>query len=312
MSCGAMLHHLELALGSFGIDVTVHRLPNPADADHLAALELRPGRFRDSAAEEAAAIMRRRTDRRTFGKLPMPEQHLDQLVKCASERGAVLRAIDQEQHGEVMRALFRDAADIQEEDPAYQSELALWSGRAVSDDGIPNANLLGQTGRAWNGSRSFPIGQIEIPIGAAPDQADFLVLGTSSDDLLSQLRAGEALSAVLLRATELGLASCPLSQPLEVSTTRLRLRDEVLGGTASPHVVLRLEWPQWGMPLPITPRRAVDDFVEVMPPTRLHSERQKNQQHVAASQHRPLDFWLKLVDTLPRAGASAANETCSR
>jgi hypothetical protein len=32
--------------------------------------------------------------------------------------------------------------------------------------------------------------------------------------------------------------------------------------------------------------------------TRLHSERPKNEQHVAASPHRPLDFWLKLVDTL--------------
>jgi hypothetical protein len=178
-------------------------------------------------------MMRRRTDRRPYGNFPMPEQHLEQLVNCASERGAVLRAIDQEQYGEIMRALFRDAADIQEKDPAYQSELALWSGRAVGDDGIPNANLLGPTGRAWNGSRNFPVGQIEIPIGTAPDQADFLVLGTTSDDRLSQLRAGEALSAVLLRATELGLASCSLSQPLEVSTTRLRLRDEVLGGTAS-------------------------------------------------------------------------------
>ena len=167
-----MLHHLEVALSSFGVDVTVHRLPNPADPDHLAALELRPGRFRDSAVEDAAAIFRRRTDRRPFGNFPMPEQHLDQLVRCASERGAVLRAIDQEEHGEALRALLRDAADIQEEDPAYQSELALWAGRAVSDDGIPNANLLGQTGRAWNGSRNFPVGQIEIPIGAAPDQAD--------------------------------------------------------------------------------------------------------------------------------------------
>jgi hypothetical protein len=31
VSCGAMLHHLQVALGSFGIDVTIHRLPNPAD-----------------------------------------------------------------------------------------------------------------------------------------------------------------------------------------------------------------------------------------------------------------------------------------
>ena len=103
---------------------------------------------------------------------------------------------------------------------------------------------------------------------------------------------------MLLRATALGLASCPLSQPLEVTTTRLRLRDEVLGGTASPQVVLRFGWPQWGTPLPITPRRAIDDFVEVMPPTRRHSERPTDEQHLVASPHRPLDFWLKLVDTM--------------
>ena len=235
-----MLHHLEVALASLGVDVTVHRLPNPADPDHLAALELRPGRLRDSAIEDAAAMLRRRTDRRPFGHFPMPEQLLDQLVTCASERGAVLRPIDADEHGEVLRTLLQDAADIQDEDPAYQLELALWAGRAISDDGIPSASLLGPTDRAWNGSRNFPVGQIEIPIGAAPDQATFLVLGTTSDDRLSQLRAGEALSAVLLRATAMGLASCPLSQPLEVGSTRLRLRDEVLGGTVSPQLVLRL------------------------------------------------------------------------
>jgi nitroreductase len=297
MSCGAMLHHLEVALASLGVDVTVHRLPNPADPDHLAALELRPGRLDDSAIQEAAALLRRRTDRRPFANFPIPDQHLDRLIRCASDRGVVLRTIDPDVQGEALRALLRDAADIQEEDPAYQHELALWTGRAVNDDGIPEANLLGQTGRAWNGSRNFPHGQIEIPIGAAPDQATFLVLGTASDDRLSQLRAGEALSAVLLRATGMGLSSCPLTQPLEVAATRLRLREEILGGTASPQLVLRLGWPQSGLPLPITPRRPVEDVIKAMPPTRLHSERSPNERTTVRS-HRPLDFWLKLVDTL--------------
>ena len=262
VSCGAMLHHLEVALAGLGIDVTVHRLPNPADPDHLAALVMVPGRLRDSAIENAAAMLRRRTDRRPFGRFPMPEQLLDQLIKCASERGAVLRAIDPDEHGELLRTVLQDAAESQDKDPAYQMELALWAGREINDDGIPSASLLGSTGRAWNGSRSFPVGQIEIPIGAAPDEATFLVLGTSSDDRLSQLRAGEALSAVLLRATAMGMASCPLSQPLEVASTRLRLRDEVLDGTVSPQLMLRLGWAQWGTPRPITPRRAVADSSE--------------------------------------------------
>jgi hypothetical protein len=76
------------------------------------------------------------------------------------------------------------------------------------------------------------------------------------------------------------------------------LRDQILGGTVSPQVVLRLGWPPSGLPLPITPRRAVDDVLEAMPGARLHSDRATPEHNVAAWSHRPLDFWLKLVDTL--------------
>ena len=52
------------------------------------------------------------------------------------------------------------------------------------------------------------------------DAGSLILLSTSSDDDLSRLRAGEAMSAVLLEATSAGLATCPLSQPLEVLETR--------------------------------------------------------------------------------------------
>lgn len=81
------------------------------------------------------------------------------------------------------------------------------------------------------------------------------VIGTASDDTLSQLRAGEALSAVLLHATLLGLATCPLSQVLEVDDTRRVLRDDVLDGAISPQLVLRVGFPTAAGPLPATPRR---------------------------------------------------------
>ena len=89
------------------------------------------------------------------------------------------------------------------------------------------------------------------------------VLGTASDDALSRLRAGEALSAVLLTATAHGLASCPLSQPLEISSARIMLRDDVLGGTLSPQLVLRLGWAPAGPSLPATPRRSFADTATV-------------------------------------------------
>ena len=55
------------------------------------------------------------------------------------------------------------------------------------------------------------------------------------------------------------LASCPLSQPLEIGSTRRLLRDRVLDGTLSPQLVLRLGWPPVGPPLPVTPRRAYQE-----------------------------------------------------
>ena len=74
---------------------------------------------------------------------------------------------------------------------------------------------------------------------------------------------GRKLSAVLLTATTLGLAACPLSQPLEIGATRRTLRDDVLAGTLCPQIVLRLGWSPVGPPLPATPRRSFADIATV-------------------------------------------------
>jgi hypothetical protein len=47
-----------------------------------------------------------------------------------------------------------------------------------------------------------------------------LHLAATAFDLM--MRAGEAASLVLLTATALGLASCPIAEPLEVAQTRRR------------------------------------------------------------------------------------------
>jgi hypothetical protein len=67
---------------------------------------------------------------------------------------------------------------------------------------------------------------------------------------------------VLLEATSAGLASCPLSQPLEVVRTRELVRDQVLGGSTCPQLVIRVGWAGFNAdPLPATPRRPVIDVL---------------------------------------------------
>lgn len=101
-------------------------------------------------------------------------------------------------------------------------------------------------------------------MGTAPtvDNAVVMALGTRDDDALARLRAGEATSLVLLTATSLGLASCPITEPLEIPEIREEVRTDVFGTSGFPQMLLRVGWPPAGTdPLPATPRRPLGDVV---------------------------------------------------
>jgi Nitroreductase family len=211
----------------------------------------------------AAAIPRRRTDRRRHSSWPVPRGHIDLMAARAADEGAVLRAADGSARYHLTRAI-QDAARQHADDPAYRMELAAWSGRHASLEGVPAASAPApdDTPGALPG-RPFADPELAQPPGAAgeDDETVLLVLGTASDDRMSQLRAGEATSAVLLTATSLGLASCPLTEPLEISGTRDTVREKVTGGSY-PQMVLRIGWaPVNADPLPATPRRELDDVL---------------------------------------------------
>lgn len=263
LSCGIVLHHLRSALAAAGIAASVQRMPNPDEPDHLAVVELRSGPPADAELGLANAIVRRRTDRRRFTDWEVPEGFLRKLETRAAEQGALLRVADGGHERSFLLAAIRIAAALQEEDTAYQTETAVWSGRVADDAGVPADNLLRDPVGAGAGTaRRFAEGFLEQADSRAEDGATLLVLGTASDDRLSQLRAGEAASAVLLHATALGLATCPLSQPLEVNGARVTIRDAVLGGTLCPQLVLRVGWAATGPELPPTPRRPIEQTVE--------------------------------------------------
>lgn len=89
-----------------------------------------------------------------------------------------------------------------------------------------------------------------------------LVLSTPGDDTFWRLRAGEATSAVLLRATALGLASCALTEPLVTPEAR-EVLDDLVTDAGVPQVLLRVGWaPANAAPLPATPRRGLAHVLE--------------------------------------------------
>ena len=95
-------------------------------------------------------------------------------------------------------------------------------------------------------------------------------LGTSTDDELARLRAGEATSMALLTCTSLGLSTSPVTEPLEIAEPRDALRLEVFGATDYPQMMLRVGWAPIGAdPLPSTPRRPISEVISTLDGTPL-------------------------------------------
>jgi hypothetical protein len=273
LSCGMALHHLRVALAALGWRSIVHRIPNPSDPSHLAAVQMAPREPTEEDITLAGAISRRHTDRRRFSSWPVPDGHLDLMVRRAGKAGALLvPVLDPMDRRNLIKAID-DAARRQEMLPGYADELALWSGRSrVADDGIlATSTPAGSRRHGDTAMRSFPGGTLadaEVGHGEA-DSGELLVLASLRDDPASVLRAGEAASVALLTATDLGLATCPLSQPLEIEGTRLMVRERVLDGVAHPHLIIRTGWlPTSATPLPRTPRRPTEHTVDYLPGTR--------------------------------------------
>lgn len=266
ISCGAALHHARLALAGLGWHTTIRRQPNPQDPDHLAVLEFHPRVPSPDEVGIASTIMRRRTDRRRMSSWPVPPQLLDHLATVAAEEKVGLHpALDPRVRHHLLQATLT-AARHQERDPAYTTELALWTTTHTgSADGVPATSQPTRADEASPELRHFPPGEL-APADSEEDASVLVVLTTEADDPMAWLAAGTGLSAVLLAATDLRLATCPLSQPMEIADTRELVRWEVLHGTAHPQLVLRLGWaPIGAAPIPPTPRRPVSEVLSRFP-----------------------------------------------
>lgn len=262
LSCGAALHHCVVALAALGWQARVHRLPDPADGGHLASIELAARETDQVDVTLAAAIPRRRTDRRYYSGWPVPVADIALMGARAARAGVMLRQVDalDKLNAVVTRAVAEHAADYD-----YQQELATWSGRYGSLAGVPAHSTPAPVAGIGIPPRIFADPALAQPAGASPaaDRAVMLALGTKADDRLARLRAGEATSLVLLTATALGLASCPVTEPLELADTRALIGRDVFGSSGFPQMLLRVGWaPINADPLPPTPRRQLGDTVE--------------------------------------------------
>ncbi|WP_018686822.1 Acg family FMN-binding oxidoreductase [Actinokineospora enzanensis] len=270
ISCGAALHHLEVAFAALGRRAVPHLLPNHAEPAHLAAVETHPHEPEVEDITLVTAVNRRRTDRRAYSSWPVSVAHLDLIIRRAAAFGVVAVPITDAVERHRFARAAAAAARQQETDHAYAAELVAWTGRARSaEEGVPAGGIPVRTIDVEGvPMRVFPSGSLApSPTGAAEEDASvLLVLGTADDDTPARLRAGQATSAVLLTATELGLATCPMSQPLEVPRYRAEIRDRFLDGAGHAQLVVRVGYaPTSAEPVPRSPRRPLADVFAYLP-----------------------------------------------
>ena len=264
ISCGAALHHAQIAAGALGWTPTVTRLPDPLRPDLLARVELTPAAGAPSARELVEAIETRRTDRRRFTTWPVPDDRLTHLAAQATAWGT--RAVPLTDVTDRFRAemLINRAVERQLDTPPLALEQRSWVDHGTAD-GVPSSVLPSPADLAVRRPSRFVNGLLDDVGGSEIEGSDgLIVMHSPTDDPAAWLAAGEGLSAMWLAAVHSNLSLVPLSQVVEVEETRDALRLEVLAGLAHPLIVARVGWQAISRSeLPQTPRRPVSEVLEL-------------------------------------------------
>ncbi|GAA4919838.1 hypothetical protein LX16_4296 [Stackebrandtia albiflava] len=267
-SCGAALHYARLALAAQGHPhPAVTRLAEDTvpDTGLLAVVAAgEPGETTEAAADSLRLMMSRHTDRWPVSDTPIPEPVLQRLQSAAEAEGGHFHLLRDPEVIELAAAT--DAAHrVIEADPHRTAELDRLTG-VLRDDGtgVPAAAVNPRPGHVRVMPRRFGHGG---PPESTPEDSETdasarygLVFGTT-DTAHAWLRAGEALSALWLAATDEGLSVEPFSEAIEVDTARARLTG-LLMGIGYPLLVLRLGWSHApGFAPPATPRMSVAEIL---------------------------------------------------
>jgi nitroreductase len=253
ISVGAAIFTLRLALRRAGYDVGHELLPEPDDPALAARVTANHPRAADDATEAlASAIPYRHTNRWPFARVAVPAAAIERLRAAARQEGAELTVADSVGRDAIL-GLARAADRWLHERPDYAQEVSQWSGRDARHHGVP----VWAAG-PWDALEVMPVrdfaGLTPLPRPREPFEphSTVMVLTTDGDTARDWLLAGQALQRVLLTATWLGLATTPISQPVEAPEIRKLL-------TRKPaQMVLRVGY---GKITGRTPRRPLNDVL---------------------------------------------------
>lgn len=266
ISCGCALYNARVAIRAAGYLGQIEILPRTDQPELIAVVRLGlPREPTDQDRNLLAAIPQRRTNRRPFFDRPVATTQAELLAQAArAERTRMLRLTPDEKLQ--IAAIVAEFDRRRFAEPEYRAQVSEWLAPTGSfrKDGIPFAEKeYGSRGRFAVGRslRDPGLGDqfaaIEVDrILGAPLVA---VFATEANDDLDWVDCGQALQAVLLRATALGLSAAFVDQVLEFEDLHKDVT-ALIGGVLIPQLVVR-----FGYAPPVehlAPRRDLDDVYE--------------------------------------------------
>jgi len=212
-SLGAALMNVRVALAARGWAADVDRLPRPGDPELAALVRPVPGAPEGHLPLLADALRQRRTHRTGFWAEEVPQELLDHLAAAALAEHGDLVAVSSPEDRRLIARLTLEADAVQHADPACADDLRRWQQEPAD-------------GRRTVDSRTG-------------EDRTYVLLTSRADGPIDWLRSGEAMERVLLEVTRLGWAASPMTQVLEVPSTRAELRASTTW-EAYPQMLLRI------------------------------------------------------------------------
>jgi nitroreductase len=260
ISVGAAVFTLRLALRSQGWTPRHVLFPEPDSPELVARVEPTCQAAPSAAvAALAAAIPQRHTNRWPFAAAVVSADAIEELAQAATDEGATFAIAGAVGRGAIM-GLGQVAERRLRADGGYRAELGRWTRPARGrHEGIPPTAV-----GPWDALERLPIRDFGL-VHAQPWRTSerfeayptIAVLTTLGDGPPQWVSAGQALQHVLLVATRLGLATTPISQPVEIPEIR-----ELLTNTADDRwaqMIIRLGY---GPPAAATPRRPLAEILQ--------------------------------------------------
>lgn len=263
ISCGAALHHFRVAMAASGWDSHIDEFPNPNNLDHLVSIDFTQTDYVSRARRaQADAIAERRTDRRPF-RAPKSWPSLQPVLRSCLDPELVGLDVLSEDLRPSLAEVARLTESVRRYDDRYHEELGWWTSPSRTFEGIPESALPAIPGNG-NVNREFPTPATgEQDADRSDDHAKIVLLSTPEDTRRDALNCGQALSAVLLECTIAGMATCPVTHITELAACRDMLRSLAGVRTAVPQVLIRVGISPSGPIPPATPRRPLNQILEV-------------------------------------------------